>query len=313
MTKGRCLTRRPAQNPFMENMEMITAFAFRPFVLSGLLVMSLLAASPVFAAEEGVMAIVNGKRIMQKDVDAATKALMHDMSAAAGMKVDQVRPLVLEQFIDEKLIDDAINAAKIDDTKEYKDRVAIMEAQLKKQIYVERFLKSKVNNAAIGAEYAKFARENKGKREVRARHILVGSEKEANEIIQQLDKGADFGELARKRSNGPTAARGGDLGYFVEEEMVPEFSKAAFALKPGAYTKKPVKTQFGWHVIKSEDRRDRKVPTEKEVEDAIRSKLSQDAIQDLVVDLRKKASIQRFDEDGNPVKPSKPADEKKKK
>ena len=98
-------------------------------------------------------------------------------------------------------------------------------------------------------------RKSRRSEEVHARHILVKTEAEAKSIIDQLNKGADFAALAKKYSTDPAAASGGDLGYFSRDDMVPAFSAAAFALKPGQYTKTPVKTQFGWHVIKVVDRR----------------------------------------------------------
>ena len=119
--------------------------------------------------------------------------------------------------------------------------------------------------------------------------------------IDDLDGGAKFADLAKQRSTGPTAKNGGDVGWFAEGEMIPEFSNAAFKIKPGSYGKEPVKSQFGWHVIYVEAERERSVPDLKLVEGTIRQKLSQEALAELVKSLRAKADIQRFDADGKPV------------
>ncbi len=129
---------------------------------------------------------------------------------------------------------------------------------------------------------------------VRARHILVKTEEEAKKIIEALDAGEDFAELAKAHSLGGTKDRGGDLGYFSYEEMVPEFSAAAFALEVGQYTKEPVQTQFGYHVIKLEERNEEKQYTLEEVKDSVQlAILSEKAAssQEIIQDLLKKAKF----------------------
>ena len=125
---------------------------------------------------------------------------------------------------------------------------------------------------------------------------------EAKQAIKDLKAGAKFEDLAKERSSGPTAKTGGDIGYFLKGELVPEFSKAAFKLKPGNYTKAPVKSQFGWHVILVKDKRIRPVPDMKLVEGAIRNKMGQEAVEKLVSNLRAKADIKHFDKKGKLVK-----------
>jgi peptidyl-prolyl cis-trans isomerase C len=248
------------------------------------------------AAEPGVVAVVNGTKIMKKDIVEAMDAL-----PVKGAEKDKLYPLVLDQVINEKLLDDATAKAGIEKTEDFKTRMELARSQVLKQMYLERFLKDKISDAKVRAEYDKFKSENKGRTEVRARHILVPSEEEANKIIADLNAGAKFEDLAQKRSSGPTGPNGGDLGYFTKDDVVPAFSAVAFDLKPGTYTPKPVKTEFGWHVIKVEDKRNRKVPELKEVEMAIRNKLGQDALQKLVSDLRTKAQVERYTLDGKPL------------
>ncbi len=128
------------------------------------------------------------------------------------------------------------------------------------------------------------------------------TEGKATEIISDLKKGEDFAELAKKRSTGPSASAGGDLGFFSFDQMVPEFAKAAFALDKGQFTETAVKTQFGWHVIKVEDRRAAKPPTVEEVSETLRAELAREIGNAYLQGLREKADVQRFNPDGSPLK-----------
>lgn len=269
------------------------------FVSAALL---LAAPLPAAAQEEGVAAIVNGDKILSKDVDKAI-----DMLGLKGKEAAQVKSEVLSQIINEKLIEDAILKANIEQNAEYIKRLDILKLQLQRQVFLEEQIKDQITDKYVKAEYEKFAKQNKGKTEIRARHILVPSEQEAQQIIKELDGGADFVELAKKRSSDTSSVRGGDLGYFISEEMVPEFSKEAFALKSGSYSKKPVKTQFGWHVIKVEDKRERAVPKFEQVAEPIRQKLGNDAVRKMVEDLRKKADVKILTSDAGAAKDDKAA------
>lgn len=271
---------------------------FREKVIALAAAAVLFGALPAFAAADTTVAIVNGTKISKKDVDNAIKELGQKLE---GVDKKQVFPLVVDQIINEKLLDDASAAAKIDESADFKKRVEILKAQLVKQMYFERLLKSKVSQEQVKAAYDKFEKENKGKIEVHARHILVPSEEEAVQAIKDLDAGAKFEEIAAKRSSGPNARSGGDLGWFLKDEMIPAFSEVAFKMKPGTYSKTPVKTELGWHVIKLEEKRERQVPRFAEVELAIRSQLSQQALKAVVSDLRSKADVKLFDENGKPL------------
>ena len=262
---------------------------------------SALFAAPVLAAaaaDDTVIAVVNGSNIYKKDILAAIKTL----PLQAGADTKEIFPLVVDEVINEKLIDDAAAASKVENSDDYKKRLELAKAQVAKQIYLEQQLKEKISDKAIKAEYNKFREANKGKEEVRASHILVKTEEEAKQVIRDLDEGAKFEDLAKQRSSDTmSATNGGDLGWFMKEQMLPEFSDAAFKLKPGEVTKKPVQTKFGWHVIKSVDRHALEVPALKDVEQPIRKKLVQDAMDVLVTKLRDKAEIKLFDMDGKPL------------
>ena len=160
---------------------------------------------------------------------------------------------------------------------------------------------AKVDDKALEARYQQFLKDNPQQEEVRARHILVASEAVAKEIIADLKKGGDFAALAKAKSTDGSAKEGGDLGFFTREDMVPEFSEAAFALKPNEFTQEPVKSQFGWHVIKLEQRRQTAAPALADVRDQLTSEMSQEMITKIVEDLRKGAKIEKFDIEGKPL------------
>ncbi len=254
---------------------------------------------PAFADDDTVVATVNGDKIYKKDVMNAVQQLQVPAADA-----DKAFPMVLDQVVNEKLIDAASDGMKLDQSDDYKKRLEALKAQLVKQMYFEKILKGKVTDASVKAEYNKFKDANKGKVEVHARHILVPTKEEADKVIKDLDGGAKFEDLARERSSGPAAQKGGDLGGFmVKEEFIdPAMGEAVIKLKPGTYSKTPVKSQFGWHVFKVDEKRERKVPElSGQVEMAIRNKQSQEALQEVVKGLRSKAEIKMYDANGKPA------------
>ena len=244
-----------------------------------------------------VVAIVNGDKILKEDVLGALK----NLSVKPDDK-EKAFPVVVDQMINEKLINTETSKSGIEKNPVFQQRLEMARFQLIKTMYLENYLKDKINDKTVKVEYEKFKKQNKGKKEVHARHILVTTEAEARQVIKDLKAGSKFEELAKERSSGPTAKNGGDVGFFAKGEIVPEFSDAAFKLKVGNYTKSPVKSQFGWHVIYVEAKRDRPVPEMKTVDGMLRNKMGQEAVEKLVLDLRAKADIKRFDEEGKPVK-----------
>jgi peptidyl-prolyl cis-trans isomerase C len=154
--------------------------------------------------------------------------------------------------------------------------------------------------------YADASKQITSEQEVHARHILVPTEDEAKKIEDELKKGADFVELAKKESKDPGASDGGDLGFFTKEQMVPEFSKVAFALEPGKISD-PVKSQFGWHIIKVEEKRARKAPAFDEVKPQVEQFVTRKAQAEYVAKLREAAKVERMDK---PAHPASAADDK---
>ena len=166
--------------------------------------------------------------------------------------------------------------------------------------------KAAVTDDAMKKVYEEATKQVSGEKEVRARHILVPTEEEAKAIKAELEKGADFAKLAKEKSKDPGAADGGDLGFFTKEQMVPEFSAVAFALEPGKISD-PVKSQFGWHVIKVEEKRDRKPPDFEQVKGQIQTFVLRKAQADYVTKLRSEAKVERLDKPADAAAPAAPA------
>ena len=161
--------------------------------------------------------------------------------------------------------------------------------------------KAALTDEAMRQVYEEAVKSMGGQEEVRARHILVETEDEAKAILEALKGGADFATLAKEKSKDPGAADGGDLGYFTKEQMVPEFSEVAFKMYPGQLSN-PVKTQFGWHIIKVEDKRTKPVPEFEKVKDQIEAFLMRKAQTEFVAKLRQGAKIERLDKPDEPKK-----------
>ena len=276
--------------------------------LAFLFALALFGAGPLAAAdkkaEDPVVAVVDGTKIRLSDVKDIRESLPEQYKA---MPLEMIYPGLLNMMIDTKLVAAQGRKQKLNADPAFKERLARIEEQLLENAAIEKHLAAAVTDEAVKTRYDSFVKDFAGKTEVRARHILVDAEDKAVAAIAELKKGADFAELARKSSTGPSGPPGGDLGYFAEGQMVPEFSKAAFALEKGKFTESPVKTQFGWHVIKVEDRRQAKAPALDEVQQELRTELSRDARIKFVEALRKDAKIERFNADGTPMQ----ADDKK--
>jgi peptidyl-prolyl cis-trans isomerase C len=250
-------------------------------------------------AADPVVARVNGAELHKSDVLAMQKTLPPQVQA---MPIEQLYPALLDQLVNGKLIADAGRADKLDQDPEVKQRIARYEDRVIQEAYLSRFVEKASSDDKLRAKYDDYVKTNPGKEEVSARHILVSTEGEAKAAIAELGKGADFAALAKAKSKDPAGQQGGDLGFFSREEMVPEFAEAAFKLKKGDYTKEPVKTQFGWHVIKVEDKRTSAPPSFDEAKEELSDQLARDVINDKVKELRDRAKVETFALDGSPAK-----------
>ena len=246
-------------------------------------------------ASDPVVATVDGAPIYRSDVAAVQRTLPAQFQQ---LPIEVLFPAVVERLIDTKLVVNAGRKENLQNDDEVKRRVAGLEDRVIQEIYITRKVEAAVNEEAVRQRYEQLAKSTPAKEEVSARHILVQTEAEAKTVIADLKKGADFAEIAKTKSIDPSGKQnGGDLGYFSREEMVPEFSEAAFKLKDGETTQTPIKTQFGWHVIRVESRRTQ-APSLDEMREQISSDLSQEVVAGTVGKLREGAKVERFGLDG---------------
>ncbi|MDE5442826.1 peptidylprolyl isomerase [Bradyrhizobium sp. CSA207] len=272
--------------------------------LVGCLALALIA-GPGRAADDPVLAKVNGLDIKKSDVALAEEELGPSLAQMDPATKDEN---VLSFLIDMKIVAKAAEDKKIGDSDEFKKRMAFARNRLLMDGLLASEGKAATTDDSMKKVYEEASKQITGEQEVRARHILVETEDEAKAVKAELDKGADFAELAKKKSKDPGSADGGDLGFFTKEQMVPEFSTVAFALEPGKISD-PVKSQFGWHIIKVEEKRSRKAPDFAQVKPQIEQYVARKAQADYVAKLRAEAKVERMDQPADAAKTdTKPAD-----
>ncbi len=255
-------------------------------------------AAPVKSTGGIIVATINGAPIHSSEIDRARGALP---PRYRQMPIKVVFKILLNQVIDRKLIVSEARGAGLDKDPEFISRLASLEERLMQEMFMSRRFAAEITEEMLRQRHDSTLNKAAGEKEVRARHILVKSETEATALIAELDKGAGFAATAKRKSTGPSAAKGGDLGFFKRGAMVKPFSAAAFRLKKGEITRKPVKTRFGWHIIKVEDIRQAAAPSFETRKPQLRREISKEIFASEVKRLRKKASIERFNLDGSPL------------
>lgn len=223
--------------------------------------------------EDKVIATIGGEPVYQSDLAFAESDLDPQFN---NLSPDQRRAAALSALLDIKLIAQQAEKAGLGKDALFQRRLDFLRDRALHNEYFRTNVVDDMTDEAIKERYEEEVAATPPETEVKARHILVDSEEQAKAVIADLDNGADFIELAKEKSTGPSGPQGGDLGYFTRGRMVPEFEEAAFDIEPGNYTKEPVKTQFGWHIIKVEDKRDTPPPEFSQVADQIRRVLLQE-------------------------------------
>src|ERR1700722_5844582 len=261
--------------------------------VTGCLAMVLFAGLPARADDANpVLAKVNGSEIRQSDMALAEEEL--------GPSLAQMDPATKKEnglwfLIDMRIVAKGAEDKKVENAEEFKKRLAFARNRLLMDSLLATEGKAATTDDAMKKVYEDASKQITGDQEVRARHILVESEDEAKAVEEELKKGADFAEVAKKKSKDPGASDGGDLGFFTKDQMVPEFSAVAFALEPGKISD-PVKSQFGWHIIKVEEKRNRKAPDFDQVKGQIETYVTRKAQAEYVAKLRESAKIERMDQ-----------------
>jgi peptidyl-prolyl cis-trans isomerase C len=253
-----------------------------------------LPAAPALAQSDPVVAKVNGVEIHESDLAMAEEDVGQNPQLQA-MPPEARRDYMVSYLADVILASKAAEGKKVQDQKEFKSRLTFIRNKLLMETLLQQEGKAALTPDAMKKVYEDAVKQMGNEEEVHARHILVPTEDEAKAVLAEIKKGTDFAELARQKSKDPgAAAEGGDLGYFGKDQMVPEFAEVAFKLEKGQVSD-PVKTQFGWHIIKVEDKRTKPVPEFDKVKEQIETFVTRKAQADYIHKLQETAKIERLD------------------
>lgn len=260
---------------------------------------------PVLAQSGGktvkdiVVAKVEGETIVRTELLRAFQSLPNEVKQTG---LEAIYPKLVERLIQRRLLIIQGRKHNLAKDAEVIRRMKLLENAVIGEVYLNRLIEKNLKPELLQERYQAFLASNPSREEVHARHILLEKEVDATNLIAHVQGGMDFAEAAKKYSTGPSASKGGDLGYFARTDMVKPFADAAFALKKGEFTQKPVKTKFGWHVIKVEDHRTVAPPTF----EALKPRLVQEAGQGVAVAVMQRlvdtAKVERFALDGSPMK-----------
>ena len=250
------------------------------------------------AGADPVVARVGGDEIRASELSEAAQSLPEEMR---GMPPTVLYPILLDQLVDRRVVVLAARKQGLESDPTVQRMVARATDTALQNALLTREIAPTLTEDAIQTRYNRDVAGKSGEAEIRARHILVAEEDAAKKAIAELKAGADFAELAKKSSTDPGAQTGGDLGFFKKADMLPEFSDAAFALKPGETTQAPIKTRFGWHVIKVEETRVAPAPSLEQVRNEIRQTLIQEGVSRVLTAAKTGLPIEKFNPDGTPV------------
>ena len=246
-----------------------------------------------------VVAKFEGKAITRQEVYDFADKYMQGM--ADQLPKEKLFPIAVEQLVTQQVLLSKARQAGLSEDPEIQQQIERQTNNILRTEFLKQKLDERITEEKLRDVYEQqIANQTKGE-EVKARHILVETEQAALDLIAQLDQGADFAALAKEHSTGPTGARGGDLGYFGKGQMVPEFEEVAFEMEEGAYTAEPVKTQFGYHVILLEDRRDKQPPDFEEVKDQIKDQVMRGEAEKVLSDIREEADVEIFNINGEQI------------
>jgi len=244
------------------------------------------------SAQDDVVAVVNGKKITEADVRFAESEIGSDLGS---LPEATKRRVLVEYLIENQLFAEAAEGEKLASTPEFDGRMQYWRRRALRDTYFDAAVKNAVTEAQAKALYDQQIKLLKPEEEIKARHILVESEEKAKEIAEKIAHGADFAEMAKQYSKDPgTKDDGGSLGYFTRGQMVPQFEEAAFKLETGDVSE-PVQTQFGWHLIQVEDRRQRKPPEFDVIKDRLIASMIHRKAQEIAAKLRGDATIEYVD------------------
>ncbi|WP_428667685.1 peptidylprolyl isomerase [Reyranella sp.] len=254
------------------------------------------------ATKDPVVATVNGQPIYLSELEIAQQALPPQYRT---MPLASVFPALLDRIADSKLVVGDAKKSKIEADPTFKRRMAFVEDQVIQDYWLQREIAKRITPEKMQQRFQEKLKSMPPEEEVHARHILVATEAEAKDLLAELKKGTPIEKLAKEKSTDKASgAEGGDLGWFKRNDMVKEFSDAAFALKKGELSETPIKTQFGYHIIKVEDRRQAPPPAFEEMAEQIREDLARETVTAFIDQLRAGAKIEKFNIDGSKPDPA---------
>jgi peptidyl-prolyl cis-trans isomerase C len=253
------------------------------------------APTPAAPDPNKVIATIDGKPVSEAELALALQSVDQQYSQ---LPPEQRRAAAFMAIMEIRLLADKAVAEGLDKDPDFQRRMAFLQQRALHSEVIDKDVGAKITDADVRARYDKQMADTPPVNEVKARHILVKTKEEAEAIVKQLDGGGDFQKLANEHTTDPSGkTTGGDLGYFAPGQMVPEFEKAAFTLNVGQYTKEPVQSQFGWHIIMVEDKRAQQPPAYDTVRDEVRNLVFREKYFAMVTDLRKAAKVDVTDPD----------------
>jgi peptidyl-prolyl cis-trans isomerase C len=293
-------------SPFLKDgaMDRVIASLSLPCLIVSLALFA--APVPHAAAQDAdpVVARVNGVELRQSDLAFAEEDLGTQVQQLQQMPPETKREYLITYLADMMLVAKAAEDKKLGDSNEFKKRLIFARNKLLMEAVLQAEAKAALTDANMRKVYDDATKQMTAETEVHARHILVEKEDEAKTILADLKKGGDFAAIAKEKSKDPGAADGGDLGFFTKDQMVPEFSEVAFKLEKGQLSD-PVKTQFGWHIIKVEDKRTKPIPEFEKVKDQIETYVTRKTQAEFITKLRDTGKIERLDAQGKVIEPKK--------
>ncbi len=257
----------------------------------------------VATAANPKVADVGGEMILKSDVEQLYNAIKQRAGAQAPAQ-DEVFWMLVDQIVASRLIIQAATKDNLQSTAEVQAAVKMATEQIVQEAYVQSLFKGLDTDANLKPLYDQMVESMKGQQEIRARHILVADEAKAVELIKKINDGAKFEDVAKAESiDTGSGANGGDLDYFSKDAMVPEFGTVAFALSDGQMTQTPVKTQFGYHIIKVEGRRAVTPPKFEDVKPQLVARAQQEKLQSVISTLRAQGNVKLVAAEGVPALP----------
>jgi peptidyl-prolyl cis-trans isomerase C len=255
-------------------------------------------AAPSQGNADPIVASVEGHLIYLSDLGEASKSLPENLR---GMPFDSLYPVLLDRMVDHEALVMMAERKGLEQKKSVQREIQAATERILEGAYLGEVAAPQVTEQAIQARYNQEYANRSATEEVRARHILVTTEAEARKVLDDLKNGADFATIARVLSKDPDAVKGGDLGFFRREQVWPGFADVAFSLQPGQVAPNPIKNEFGWHVIKVEERRLVAPPSFSEVHDQLRQEILAAAVQKAIANARNQLAIHRFNLDGSEI------------